>query len=605
MAEQKIENLLNVSLEVNEEEREKSPSLSTGFNEVQRTWEIIVRFQGNIEEILVDYPDIQVRTLSNNYAIIITPQQYVESIANETYIEFMEKPKRLFFELSAGKSASCVNQVQQGVNNPYQLFGAGVIVAVIDTGINLSSQQFRNADGTTRILNIWDQETGIEWNQEQINQFLRGDIQASEGKTYSSHRKSKVNVEPRSDLRGMVKEQQIQGSDVPGRDLLGHGTDVAQIACGRDGVASQADLIIVKMGIGTTDGFPRTTQLMEALDYVVQKGIEYGKPVAVNISFGNNYGDHTGRSLLETYMNEISNLWKCSICVGTGNEGLGATHNGGVVSGTGETEIEFVISEYEASFNMQIWKNFWDEFDVEIIAPGERNLGRIGRYNTVNRVNVLGTTVLTYRGLPSPYSSRQEIYIDMIPEGANGFILSGGWKIRFIPIRIVEGRYDCWMPSIGSLNIGTGFLRPDGSLSITIPSTAQNVISVGAYNGRTGTPAAFSGRGYVSQIGGYVMSKPELVAPGVGVQLRVGKSVSGTSYATPFVTGAAALLMEWGIVKGNDPFLYGEKMKACLIKGARPLGLSSPLAVGSQQGIQVPNSVTGWGALCVRDSLPV
>ena len=70
--------------------------------------------------------------------------------------------------------------------------------------------------------------------------------------------------------------------------------------------------------------------------------------------------------------------------------------------------------------------------------------------------------------------------------------------------------------------------------------------------------------------------------------------VTGTSFAAPLVTGAAALLMEWGIVRENDPYLYGEKVKAYLRKGARRL--PSELAI----------RIRGWecGALCVADSLP-
>ena len=585
MADQKIENLLNVSLSVDESEREKSPSLSIGYNQVQRTWEIIVRYTGNIEDILSSYDGIEVRPLLNNYAVIITPQQYVEAIANEPYVEFVEKPKRFFFELSNGKSQACINQVQQGANNIYKLYGEGVIVAIIDTGISAASPQFRNADGTTRILDIWDQGMGLEWNREQINEAL-------------------ANIPLNASLA------QINRSGIIGQDVVGHGNDVAHIACGRDGVASQADIIVVKMGLAAENSFPRTTQLMEAMDYVIRKGVEYGKPVAINISFGNNYGDHTGSSLIETYMNDIAASWKCSICVGTGNEGLGATHSGGIMQDEEEVTIEFAIADYETSVNLQIWKDYWDEFDVEIITPSGQNLGKISRYNVVNQINVMGTTVLTYLGQPTPFSTRQEIYIDLIPQGQNSFIQSGVWKLRMIPGKIIYGRYDIWMPAIGSLNEGPGFLRPDSSLTLTVPSTASDVISVGAIDARTLTPAPFSGRGYVTQVAGYVTSKPDIVAPGVGISLRVGRSVSGTSFATPFVTGAAALLMEWGIVRGNDAFLYGEKLKAYLIKGAKPVGVGSRTANTGGVGIggmrsDVPNPVTGWGALCVKDSLPI
>lgn len=557
MADQKIENLLNVSLQVTQEEREKSPDLEVGYNEQQRTWELIIKYIGDIAVLREKYPQISITELLGQYAIIIAPQNLIEALSQEIMVEFIEKPKRLYFDLVSGLTEACVTPLQQGYNNPYMLFGEGTLVAVIDTGIDAANPAFRNADGSTRILNIWDQAADREMDREQINEALAFDASA-----------------------------------IPGRDFVGHGTNVALIACGNDGVASRSDIIVVKMGLAAPDSFPRTTQLMRAVDYVVRKGIEYGRPVAINISFGNNYGDHTGGSLLETFLNDMAVSWKCVICVGNGNEGLGATHAGGYLKDDEEQIVELAISTYETSVNIQIWKDYWDDFEVEIITPSGNNLGRIGRYNYVNRVVADGTIVLSYYGQPSPYSTRQEIYIDLVPE--KDYIQSGLWKIRLIPLQVVTGRYDMWLPAVGALNEGTGFTSPDSSLTLTIPSTAASVISVGAYDARTNTPIPFSGRGYTAEIGATTVAKPDLTAPGVNIRLDVATVVSGTSFATPFVTGGSALLMEWGIVRGNDLYLYGEKVKAYLIKGARPL-----------PGQTVPSITTGWGALCVRDSLPV
>lgn len=563
MADQKLENLLNISMQVSEEEREKSPQLSTGYNVQDKTWELIVRFTGDIGILQEKYPEIQIRQLLNQYAIVIAPQNLVEPISNEVMIDYVEKPKRLYFELAAGKAASCVNAVQQGTDNPYQLHGMGTITAVIDTGINAESMEFRNDDGSTRILNIWDQTAGEEYDREQIDMTL--------------------------------KENPDR---IPGKDVLGHGTNVAVIACGRSGIADKSDIIVVKLGLAAEESFPRTTQLMEALDYVVKKAIGYEKPVAINISFGNNYGDHTGSSLLESFINDISDSWKCAICIGNGNEGLGATHAGGILSDDEEQIIELAVSNYETGLSIQIWKDYWDEFEIELITPSGRNLGRIQKSSTVSRSVSENTEILSYYGEPSPFSIRQEIYIDFLPQ--QDYIQAGIWKLRLIPVDIVNGRFDMWLPAENALNIGTGFTSPDSSFTFTIPSTASKAISVGAYDARTGIPAPFSGRGYIVVVGGSTMVKPELVAPGVKVAVppavkgRIGvQTVTGTSYATPFVTGSAALLMEWGIVQGNDAFLYGEKLKAYLIKGARPL-----------PGEPVPSVRTGWGALCVADSLP-
>ena len=563
MADQKLENLLNISLQATKEEREKSEELGIGYDPEQNTWELIVRYTGSLDGLRTRYPQIRIRELLNQYAVLIVPETLVDAVSQETVIEYVEKPKQLYFELQAGKAASCINAVQQGMNNPFGLFGKGTIVAVIDTGIRAESMEFRNADGSTRILNIWDQTTGTEYDRSQIDEALQNETKDTAG--------------------------------IPGADVLGHGTQVAAIACGSSGVAAQADILVVKLGLAAKNGFPRTTQLMEALDYVVRKAIDYGKPLAVNISFGNNYGDHTGSSLLENFINDIADSWKCSICIGSGNEGLGAVHTGGTLTEDMEETVELAVSSYETGLSIQIWKDYWDDIAVEIIAPSGRNLGRIQENSRVSRIRYEDMELLTYFGEPSPFRIRQEIYISFLPR--NEFVTAGVWKIQMMSGQVVDKLWQMWLPVQNALNIGTAFLKPDSSTTLTIPSTASLVITVAAYNALTFSYADFSGRGPTQIYEGENANKPDLAAPGVRVMAPVAgggyAEFTGTSFATPFVTGSAALLMEWGIVKGNDPYLYGEKVKAYLRRGARQIP-------GYERW---PNGELGYGRLCVSESI--
>ncbi len=561
---QKQEDLLSISMQVTEDERKKSPDLEAGYSQDGTFVEIIVRFTGSLTGIADKYEGTTVVELLNNYGVIVAPTSIVEDIIAEQNIEYAEKPKKLYFDLINGKTASCVTPVQLQGNASLGLFGEGVIVAIIDTGINPYLGDFRTREGGTRIIDIWDQMKDEFLTRDQIDNYINN----------------------------------ATGPDVfniPGYDTVGHGTNVARIACGNSGVASKADIIVVKMGVANALGeytFPRTTQLMRAVDYCVRKGLEYNRPVAINISFGNNYGDHTGGTLLEGYLNSVTGIGNNVICVGSGNEGSAATHASGVLNDNEELEVELVVSELETSLDIQIWKEYVDDFEVEIITPGGVNLGRINRYNQVNRSNVAGTTVLTYYGEPSPYNMRQEIYINLVPVGE--YIQAGVWRLRLVPLDIVSGRFDMWLPAVGAINEGTGFARPDENLTVTIPATASGVVTVGAYDARMGVYAPFSGVGYVIAEGASVFVKPEIVAPGVDILVAENVRVTGTSFATPFVTGGAALLMEWGIVRGNDAFLYNEKVKAYLLKGARPL-----------LGQERPSDRTGWGALCIVNSLPI
>ncbi len=400
-------------------------------------------------------------------------------------------------------------------------------------GIDYNHPDFRNQDGSTRILALYDETLDREFTSEEINQALE------------------------------ASSEQERFRIVPSRDTSGHGTHVAGIAAGNGrasggvnrGVAFESPLLIVKLGTQDPNSFPRTTQLMRGLDYAVRKSLEYQMPMAVNISFGNTYGSHSGTALLESYINDISNYWKTSISIGTGNEGAARGHTSGILKQGQEQEIELGIGEYESTVNLQLWKSYADQYDVILVHPSGSRIGPIRQVQGPQRFVMGQTELLIYYGEPSPYNLYQEIYVDFLP--AKSYIDAGVWKIVLVPERIVQGSFDLWLPGQSVLNRGTGFLYPTEETTLTIPSTAEKVISVGAYDARYNQLADFSGRGFTRQTN---QVKPDIAAPGVGIRSAApggGYAVrNGTSMATPFVTGSAALLMQFGIVDGNDPYLY-------------------------------------------------
>lgn len=596
----KRENLLNLALDATERELEQSPNLQIGYDLEENTWELIIRYSAGLDQLRQDYPQISIVELLNGYAIATVPQQLMDAFTSRTEIEYIEKPKRLFFTVDQGIRASCINTVQSA--SFLNLSGRGVLCGLADSGIDWRHPDFCNPDGTTRIAAIWDQtlipdaargmyppagyDRGVEFTREQINAALKEPAQT-------------VIIEEDSQESSTQSYVRFSG------DSSGHGTHVAGIMAGNGrasggryrGVAYESELIVVKLGLPRENGFPSTVELMIAVDYMIRKARTLNLPLALNLSFGNNYGSHSGASLIETYLNSLSGYWKNVIVVGTGNEGIASVHTAGRIP-AGENQavntIQFVVSTYEPFLSLQIWKSYSDEIDIQIVHPTGLTAGPVQRILGTQRFQMRQTEILLYYGEPSPYSPYQEIFIEFLPVG--DFIDSGVWEIRLIPLRIVNGVFDMWLPGGGILNRGTGFLYPVETTTLTIPSTAEKVISVAAYNSRTNQAADFSGRGYtrVTQ-----QVKPDLAAPGVGILSAVpGGSYgvkSGTSMATPFVTGSAALLMQWGIVQNNDPYLYGEKVKAYLIKGARPLAAFA----------EYPNPQIGWGVLCLRDSIPI
>lgn len=514
----KIENKLNLALSVSEEQRNKSFDLDVGFMPESNTWELIVKFAGNLDRIKEELK-ISVVELSDQYAILIVPEELIYLLSDYEEIIFIEQPKLLFFEVNQGRTASCVNPLQ---SETFDLFGEGVLVGIIDSGIDYAHPDFINEDGTSRIIALWDQtvtgnppeefDIGTVYTREQINTAL------------------KLPMPQRMNI-------------VPSADLSGHGTHVAGIVAGNGrasrglyrGIASKSELIIVKLGKSVGNSFPSTVQLMQGIEFVTKKAIELRKPIAINISNGNNYGSHTGSALLETYIDDAVNRWKSSIIIGTGNEGATGNHAQGVLDMGKNSIIEIAVSSYEFSLNIQIWKNYYDHFDIVVVAPNGTRVGPIPQILGKQQFTIAQTEILIHYGDPTPYNIQQEIYIELIPTGT--YINSGIWNFELVPKRIVTGNYDMWLPAGGVKNPETRFLLSSEFTTLTIPSTSHRAISVGAYDSKTDSYAPFSGRGFTRNN----LIKPDMVAPGVNIiSCSPGggyTNKSGTSMATPFVTG--------------------------------------------------------------------
>jgi len=539
---------------------------------------------------------IEIIRLLGGYGIATLLEEQVEEFLSTPGLLYAELPMRVYTSAEQGRAVSCISNRPSANNEPDNLNGTGVLVGIIDSGIDYTHPDFCNADGTTRIAALWDQSVdngnppvgytlGTLFTAEQISDALKEEI--------------------RENQRYLV----------PSTDLSGHGTHVAGIAAGNGrasggryrGVAYESELIVVKLREvrGERRDVSETARLMEAVDFCVRFAIERNQPMALNLSYGTREGAHNGRSLLETYLNTVSQLFRGVICIGTGNDGVGRTHFGGCLTGDRVEEVELAVEGQEKTLELELWRNYPDEFSVELVAPsGERTefiygegeqvtaFGSAFLYSAWGKsVRLGGVQAEGFWSAPTIYQNLSELRLGITATGNQ--LGEGIWRIRLLPKRIVEGTYDVWLLQ-GAESSNSGFVEPDSYRTLTIPSTAERVISVGAYDVDTRQVTAFSGRGTAREAG---RMKPDLVAPGVNVMSCApggGYTIkSGTSMAAPFVTGGAALLLEWGIVRGNDPFLYGEKLREYLLAGAQRL-----------PGEEYPNPLSGWGRLCVNGSFP-
>lgn len=561
---------LNIILNMTQEERDELLA--------DRDQRFIVKYHGDIERI-AQAEGALVERINNQIAVFVIPLERARNLLQYPEIEYMEAPKDFFYNLTQSLVASCINTVQN--NLPYQLKGTGVLLGIIDSGINYAHPDFRNPDGTTRIVSIWDQTImgnppvgyleGTEYSREQINEALRAPNQ--------------------------FERLRI----VPSQDTLGHGTHVAGIAGGNGrssagrivGVAPEAEFVIVKLGNPAVSNLVRTADIMLAVRYVIEKARAENKPIAINLSLGMNEGPHNGTALIEFYLNSAAQEWKNNIMVGAGNEGISRNHVEESVEQDGVTTVELQIGPNKRTYSFFVWQNSVDQLSFQLIAPNGQSTPRISYTTPVRRYVIGGSVVYPAFAGPSPLNGNIEFGVFMTGL-QGGPIDSGLWRMRIFGDNVVDGTFNIWGENIATAGNETYFLDNTPDLTLTTPSTSSFVISVGAYNSVTNQIAPFSGRGYTRPP---VQIKPDLVAPGVDIMAAnyAGgyQTLSGTSIATPHVTGSVALMMQWGIVQNNNPFLYGESIRTYLLRGANR----------NVPGVIFPDPSWGYGKLCLKNSL--
>ena len=476
--------------------------------------------------------------------------------------------------------------------------GAGVIVGFVDTGINYTDSLFRNVDGSTRIIGIWDQTNNSD-NSNNIENETAKPFSAFSALYGTQYTAEEINLALNSDNPASI---------VPTRDENGHGTFLASIAAGnRDeragfsGAAPQASIAMVKLKPAKQylrdfyliqDGAEayQENDIMMGVSYLYFLARKYSMPLVVCIPLGTNMGSHMGMSRLGQYLNQVSLSNGSAVITAAGNE-TGARHHFRAVmdADTDEVTAELRVGEREAGFSMELWAENMGAYTVGFISP----TGEVAREISVplrgeNTVSFLleQTQITVYTQIADVSAGSQFIFMRFENP------MSGIWRILIRNSLDIRETFHLWLPVRGFISDETYFLRPDPDTTITDPGNAQYPITVTAYDHTRNSIYIHASRGY-SRSG---QIKPDLAAPGVNILGASASGIrltrmSGTSVAAAHLAGAAAILLHWGLLDGSYPYLNTPVLKSIFVRGAQ-----------RNPALTYPNREYGYGTLDLHEA---
>ncbi|MFR1590295.1 MAG: S8 family peptidase [Ruminococcus sp.] len=547
-------------------------SVSPAQNEMYA--DFIVKYMGNFQEDLGDVPGFSFQKINGIYGVVYAPLTEIGTLNINTY-SYSFIPK-CYTHMDLGSlSASGITRLQE---HPYlQLKGSGTAVAVVDSGIDYRNPVFQNEMGS-RILCIWDQT-------------LEGD-----GKEVPYGR-----VFWKKDIdQALASRNPLEM--VPSVDTDGHGTRMAAIAAGNyfpeenfSGAAPEAMLIIVKVKpakkyLREFYLFPAEAELfqendiMTGMDFAVRIANDRRMPLSLCLGIGSSQGAHIGKNPLSLYVDYISQYSLISVSIAAGNEGAARHHYAGrLTDRENQASAELRVGNKEPGFTMEFWGEPPEIYNLSLQSPtGEildisASLGEMTQELSFvfveTRVKVNYVSIERQTGYTLVYFQ----FIQPAP---------GIWRI------FVRGRdgqnvgFHMWLPVQGLISEETYFLEPSPYNTVTAPGDSLESITVTAYQYRDNSLYVQASRGFMPD--GNVV--PQVAAP--GVQIRVPQlnglygNASGTSLSAAQTAGAAALLFEWAVIRGNQPYFTGSSVKNYITRGAE-----------REERMQYPNRDWGFGRM--------
>lgn len=481
--------------------------------------------------------------------------------------------------LSAGSVFDPSSLVASGITQmqgpPLNLTGQGVVVCIIDTGIDYTAPAFRDENGRSRILAIWDQtiQTGTR----------------PEGFLYGSEY-------TREDINRALQSENPYDV-VPSRDENGHGSALAGVAAGSNvrtgaqyvGAAPNADIVVVKLKeckqylrdfylVPQDVPAYQENDIMLAVKYADSFAVVAQRPVVICIGLGTNMGDHAGNMALSRYLSMIAIKSSRAVVVCGGNEGNAAHHFQGNLlqsitsSPDGQRigdnqsgvyqDVEIRVNEGAEGFFLEFWGNMPDVFNISVISPGGETIPpvRLGVRQGITYGFVYEKSRITIDSTLVEPASGEELILFRLQEPTAGI-----WTFRVMSTgNLHNGIFHMWLPITEFLNVPVYFLSPSPYITLTEPALAAEVISVSTYNADNRSFYINSGRGF-SRTGEI---RPDFAAPGVDVSTISGKR-TGSSYAAAITTGAVAQFMQWAVVEHNSEYIESREIRSYFIRGTQ------------------------------------
>ncbi|MGN2337228.1 S8 family peptidase [Clostridium cagae] len=524
----------------------------------------LVEYRGDLKNEIDNVSYVCGDILTNTIGVISLPYEYLDQVLIDVpSIKFID-----FRSMSVLQdiSPNSIDQILAIKKNPYlNLTGKGVLVGIVDTGIDYLNNEFIREDGTSRVAAIWDQ-TIQDIKDESV--YL--------GNIYSNEEINKaINA---------YKGNEDPYAIVPSKDEIGHGTEMAGIIGARgyngdfQGVANDCEFVIVKLleslnfqkilqsnNVKYTPIY-NSSEIVAGIEYLKNFSVKMNKPMVIYLGVGTTEGSHDGNNLISKYLTSIASVRGIALVAGVGNEGAAEGHASGVIKNIGEIDtMELNIPREMRNFSFQIWVKRPNKMSLNVISPtGEESSFIQAKRNKREEINfVFSNTKLKINYyMPEDFSGHeviQVIFKDINP---------GIWKFALRGDYISDGEYNAWLQPVITLPENIKFLEPDPFSTLTIPSTARKVVTV-AYHGLVNESLiATSGKGFNTN----GLINPDISTVGINILTTkaLGETtlVSGSSAATAVIAGGCALLLQWGIIDGNDTTMYSTKIRSYLIYGA-------------------------------------